>query len=782
MFDFYPPRCVLAASSPVLASILLSAGALVELQDPHLPGSVLGFLLDYIYTGVLPCFLSQQQYYRLFTAACHLQMKELQEALRATWRCIVTEEQGSPSNGAEIHSNKEMNKADLKTFSDLSLSCKSICFRSFEETETLCSPKEVTFEEAQTNSVNFIIKDNEMSIDEKDSNHPSRTDVKTLNNLNSFCEIISAESKGIQQNLLNNHVPPAVIPGLNKDEHERQCHLDGFVKLKDCPGSTEEELQETSKLKRRSSTSSSTSSHQCFGAVPVICHSSSMAPASHFSSTDSDTFTIREQQYQDGEQNHATRNNKNHIDLKDKYRSSSIDQLMTSSELLIQGLTHNVDHNSLQRDRNLVPQKKDWNKGSKRQMENDFDHFVSKQQCLDCSECHSESLTAAADKQTKDWRSVLSLPEKDSEAGSNFHCADGLAVEAKQEHIFSIRFLSEADIEERNCKPCGSDTNKKYPNPFAAGKSRSNTTYTSSESSLDDAFASECCAPSEFQGISSSKSSCLSSVTLVENSMSEPTSETVGQPYHGHIHYQYFPHQDTHLLIQDSKYSQHRHCYNLDDSTDEEEAGSFAMKQKTNHLLLLDINSEPAELPCKHKSDTEENWFFRCNKESSVSRDESFIGTNEQRSNETGKSSDKDQDKREALAAQKAAVTETNIWSVCPTPGVIGPEQTSMPSTLSSCASSSLPASMLGERSASNQQPFQCSLCDRSFSQRGSLNRHVRSHLGVRPFPCPCCPMTFSRQYRVTEHMRVHQRCSLGNGFQKPVDSSSQVNEERPQN
>ncbi|XP_019746278.1 hypermethylated in cancer 2 protein-like [Hippocampus comes] len=71
------------------------------------------------------------------------------------------------------------------------------------------------------------------------------------------------------------------------------------------------------------------------------------------------------------------------------------------------------------------------------------------------------------------------------------------------------------------------------------------------------------------------------------------------------------------------------------------------------------------------------------------------------------------------------------------------------------------------------RHPFQCSLCTRSFSQRGTLNRHMRTHLGVRPFPCPRCPMTFSRQYRVTEHMRVHQRCSdLPSDFSKSSVSS----------
>uniref|UniRef100_A0A667ZTM4 C2H2-type domain-containing protein n=1 Tax=Myripristis murdjan TaxID=586833 RepID=A0A667ZTM4_9TELE len=87
------------------------------------------------------------------------------------------------------------------------------------------------------------------------------------------------------------------------------------------------------------------------------------------------------------------------------------------------------------------------------------------------------------------------------------------------------------------------------------------------------------------------------------------------------------------------------------------------------------------------------------------------------------------------------------------TASMSSPLPVNMPSAVSVCTPSSVPAHL----SALVHQPYQCTLCDRSFSQRGSLNRHMRSHLGVRPYSCPRCPMTFSRQYRVTEHMRVHQ-------------------------
>uniref|UniRef100_A0A8C4W9J3 HIC ZBTB transcriptional repressor 1 n=1 Tax=Gopherus evgoodei TaxID=1825980 RepID=A0A8C4W9J3_9SAUR len=39
---------------------------------------------------------------------------------------------------------------------------------------------------------------------------------------------------------------------------------------------------------------------------------------------------------------------------------------------------------------------------------------------------------------------------------------------------------------------------------------------------------------------------------------------------------------------------------------------------------------------------------------------------------------------------------------------------------------------------------------------RGTMTRHMRSHLGLKPFACDACGMRFTRQYRLTEHMRIH--------------------------
>lgn len=41
---------------------------------------------------------------------------------------------------------------------------------------------------------------------------------------------------------------------------------------------------------------------------------------------------------------------------------------------------------------------------------------------------------------------------------------------------------------------------------------------------------------------------------------------------------------------------------------------------------------------------------------------------------------------------------------------------------------------------------FQCLLCDRSFSQKATLNVHLAKHTGIKPFECTLCPAKFGQK------------------------------------
>ena len=57
------------------------------------------------------------------------------------------------------------------------------------------------------------------------------------------------------------------------------------------------------------------------------------------------------------------------------------------------------------------------------------------------------------------------------------------------------------------------------------------------------------------------------------------------------------------------------------------------------------------------------------------------------------------------------------------------------------------------------KKPFKCSICDSSFSQKGTLKRHMASvHEEKKPFKCPTCDAGFAQKGKLIRHLEsVHE-------------------------
>jgi uncharacterized Zn-finger protein len=56
-----------------------------------------------------------------------------------------------------------------------------------------------------------------------------------------------------------------------------------------------------------------------------------------------------------------------------------------------------------------------------------------------------------------------------------------------------------------------------------------------------------------------------------------------------------------------------------------------------------------------------------------------------------------------------------------------------------------------------NVKPFECSLCDMTFYELSSKNRHEKEHAGLKPFRCYICSFEFTRTSNLRAHLlKVH--------------------------
>ena len=62
------------------------------------------------------------------------------------------------------------------------------------------------------------------------------------------------------------------------------------------------------------------------------------------------------------------------------------------------------------------------------------------------------------------------------------------------------------------------------------------------------------------------------------------------------------------------------------------------------------------------------------------------------------------------------------------------------------------------QKSHSEQTPYKCSTCGKEFKRKNCLTVHQRLHTGERPYVCSLCGKGFSQSQGRTSHMKTHSK------------------------
>lgn len=801
-----------------------SAGALVELKAPCLTDIVLVYVVDYIYTGALPNSIDQQERSALLAAASYLQMDGLLEALQT--KVKSADKASSSTAWCENQPCKLVNSTEAMCVDDMCQQLSSTCSvkssdrdnQHREDVSVCCGCERCSCCENADLNVSSVItgecrqvhsqtprnliqsisstaawhrasgEDNEFWEDQfhsADSWQRSRDELPWKAENGKSLYVLPGEEEGETSEEDGKLPQGARETRDSKDVQRKRKDKDEDRQRGQRPLSTLQPGENSPLLPTLfDERSSSTTSHPCSGAVPVIRHSSSVGvnlslSSLHYPVTQSTVCCSKAlpSGSTDDDRNAEGMKNKLNNQLKAENRDvNKQGERCCDTEALAQ---------TAQEDALYKPNKQDYSccsRGNDRywdrfditdhhinhcdSFQNDSQHFRTdsmapnkeKDQQLQCSNCHVLTATTTENLSSHSpcAQSVVQSPLHSGTGSFSHYEKFGPERESIKRLSDSHRPPADSDEQHSQCHRFGdfneyaelSRGEKSFSSNICVQLADTDVDATADAGSVEESL--------EHENVSEQSSNF--------NKRSDVDTGFVAHSYNGHIHYHCLSQVDPRLYPQQSFYP---HPKPSSQSGDEQEAGLIPCQApsplrqplaSSQQVVLLDISTKSPELLVSCTSDKTGPWLAFTHKDTSRKGLENIAGRGTEGQNTAAGSSNSE--------------NPPPTLTICSSSGVPDYVEASSPPTLSVCMPSAVPVSVptnaSEQLSAPLHHPFQCSMCERSFSQRGSLNRHVRSHLGIRPFPCPRCPMTFSRQYRVTEHMRVHQRFVPECDFPKP--------------